>query len=122
MNKVQALNSFWNSFGIPAYDENTVPDDVEMPYITFEVSTGRIEDAISLSASLWYRSQSWSEITEKADEIGQALNEMPSAIKLDNGRLYLYQGSPFQMRMAEPDDAGVRRILLNVQTEFLTAY
>lgn len=123
MTKEQALNSFWNSFGLPAYDENTIPDDVEMPYITFEVSTGRMEDLILLSASLWYRSQSWAEITQKANQIGQAIARMmPPAIALDNGRLYLYQGSPFTRRMAEPSDSGVRRIVLNVQTEFLTEY
>lgn len=123
MTKEQALNSFWNSFGLPAYDENTIPDDVEMPYITFEVSTGRMEDLILLSASLWYRSQSWAEITQKANQIGQAIARMmPPAIALDNGRLYLYQGSPFTRRMAEPSDNGVRRIVLNVQAEFLTEY
>mgnify|MGYP007057717663 CR=1 FL=1 len=27
MNKTQALHQFWNSFGIDAYEENSVPDD-----------------------------------------------------------------------------------------------
>ena len=27
MNKAQALDQFWNGFGIPAWDENTVPED-----------------------------------------------------------------------------------------------
>lgn len=122
MDKEQALNSFWNSFSIPAYDENTVPDDVVMPYITYEVSTGKLEDELLLSAEIYYRSQSWADITRKKDEIGQAIIRMPSAIKLDTGRLYLYQGTPFAQRMSEPDDPGIRRIHLNIQTEFLTEY
>ena len=31
MDKFQAQQSFWSSFGLTAYDENTVPDDAEYP-------------------------------------------------------------------------------------------
>ena len=123
MLKEQALNTFWNSFGLPAYDENTIPDDVQMPYITYEVQTGRLEDRILLTADLWYRSQSWSEITQKATEIGRAIVEMtPPTIKFDAGRLYLYLASPYLRRGGEPDDPGIRRITLEVQAEFLSNY
>ena len=74
MDEWSALNAFWNSFSIPAYDENTVPDDVEMPYITYEASIGGFDDSILLSASLYYRSQSWREISQKAKEIWQNIN------------------------------------------------
>jgi hypothetical protein len=42
MNKSQALQSFWESFGIPAYNEYTVPDNAEMPYITYSVIIGKL--------------------------------------------------------------------------------
>ena len=35
MDKQQAIHGFWSSFGITAYDENSVPDDAELPYITY---------------------------------------------------------------------------------------
>ena len=38
MDKYQAINEFWNRFGVMAYDENTVPDDAELPYITYGVN------------------------------------------------------------------------------------
>ena len=37
MDKAQALHSFWSGFGLTAYDENTVPDGAQLPYITYEV-------------------------------------------------------------------------------------
>lgn len=37
MNKAQAIQAFWESFGVPAYEESTVPDDAVMPYITYSM-------------------------------------------------------------------------------------
>lgn len=121
MDKAQAIHHFWSSFGLPAYDENTVDEDAEFPYITYSVATGSIDDFILLNASLWYRSTSWAAISRKADEIAQYITNIhPPAIKIDGGRVYLYKGSPFAQRMAEESDDSVRRIYLNVYAEFLT--
>lgn len=124
-NKWQAQQTFWSSFGIPAYDENTVPDGATMPYITYEAVSGNLGAQTTISASLWYRSNSWAEISQKADQIAQqiALAEKP-AIKIDNGfmKVRLPNGMPFAQRMDEPSDRQVRRIVLTVEIEFLTAY
>lgn len=121
MDEWSALNAFWNGFSIPAYDENTVPDDEEMPYITFEASVGGFDDPILLSASLYYRSQSWREISQKAKEIGQTINS-GHGVGYQGGRLWITPQSPFAQRMSEPNDSGVRRILLQIQAEFQTAF
>lgn len=121
--KWQAVHNFWSSFGLMAYDETSVPDDAQMPYITYTVSTGSLETLVLLGASLWYRSPSWAEISQKADQIQKYLAEMyPPTIKLDEGRLYLTEGSPFAQRMRDDTDDLVRRIYLNVNAEYLTAY
>ena len=39
MDKIQALDRFWNAFGIPAYDKNSVPDGAKPPYITYDVAS-----------------------------------------------------------------------------------
>ena len=121
MDKAQALHSFWSSFVWPAYDEYTVPTGSSMPYITYEVSTDSLDSPVSLTASLWCHSMSWAEISQKADEIAARLSAGGQVIKLDNGFLWLTPGSPFAQRMDEPSDDSVRRIILNVQAEFLTA-
>lgn len=122
MDKSQAINNFWQRFGLPAYDENTVPDDAALPRITYNVETDSLDNVVSLNASLWYRSKSWEEISKKADEIGEYITKMiPPTIQIDNGRLYITKGSPFAQRMEDPDDS-IRRIYLNIQAEFLTAF
>ena len=121
MDKAQVIQEFWSSFDLPAYDENTVDENAEFPYITYSVSTGSIDDYIVLTASLWYFSTSWKEITNKAEEIEQRLTKMsPPAIKIDGGRAYFTKGTPFSQRMPEQSDDAVRRIYLQVNAEFLT--
>lgn len=123
MKKAQALDTFWNSFGIPAYDETDVPGNAKMPYITYSVGEDSLGSVVNLHANLWYYSTSWREITLKADEIAKKIVEMnPPSIPLDNGRLYLAKGTPFAQRMSEPGSDETRRIYINVQAEFLTAY
>ena len=122
MDKAQAINAFWNGFGWPAYDEGTVPDDAPLPRITYSVVTDSLGYPVMIPASLWDRSPSWERITKKAEEISQAIVEMyPPAIKIDTGRIYLTKGSPFAQRMQDANDM-IRRIYLNVDAEFFTAY
>ena len=121
MDKAQAIHRFWSGFGLPAYDENTVDDNAEMPYITYSVTIGSFEDVVPLSASLWYRTTSWADITHKADEIAHFLTNMsPPAVKIDGGRAYFTKGRPFAQRMSEENDDSVRRIYLQVDAEFMT--
>lgn len=125
MDKSQALHSFWSSFGLSAYDEASIPtgdDKPTFPYLTYTVATDALGASIPLVASLWYKSTSWREIALKAEEIAQAIEEMPSPIPLDKGYLWIVRGNPFAQRMTEPDDNTIRRILLNVVVEYLTPY
>ena len=120
MTKDEAIYSFYSGFGLPAYDENTVPEGSALPYITYSVSTDSIGNMVILSASLWYRSTSWGAIQDKADEIATALGYGGKIIKIGNGYLWLTKGSPFAQRMSEPSDKMVRRIIININAEFLT--
>ena len=122
MDKSQALNSFWSSFGLPAYDVNSVPDDAQMPYITYETATDSIDNRLPLSASLWYRHISWADISKKADEIAKYLAELnPITTKIDGGRMYISKGTPFAQRMTD-EDYMIKRIVLNIEVEFFTNY
>ena len=66
MNKI---HKFWSGFGLKAYDENSVPDGAQLPYITYEVSEDNFGNELAQTASLWYRSSSWTDITLKEQEI-----------------------------------------------------
>lgn len=123
MNKSQALHQFWSGFGLNAYDENTVPDNPGEKYIAYDVSTGSLDDVINLTAKIWdTNTTSWKFVEEKADEIAHAIETMiPPTIQIDNGRLYITQGTPFSQRIPNPNEL-VRGVYINIQAEFLTAY
>lgn len=122
IDKSQAIQHFWSSFDIPAYDENTVPDDAQMPYITYNVVTNAVDSVTLLTASVWYRSSSWVDISKKVDEIAAKLASTGYySAPLDDGVVWMVQGSPFAQRMSDPEDDMIRRYYLNVTAEFLTA-
>ena len=95
MTKASALYQFWNSFGLTAYEENTVPDDAAFPYITYQLVTDSFDREIPLSASLWYRSESWTSINAKTEEISQKISRGGKIISCDGGAIWLKRGQPF---------------------------
>lgn len=118
MDKEQALNSFWNGFELPAYDENTVPDDAKLPYITYSVSVNDFDYPVSLTASIWYREMSWGNITAKLNQISNALGNGGKMVLYDTGAIWIKKGSPFAQRMADTDSS-IRRIFINIEAEFI---
>lgn len=119
MDKMQALHSFWSGFNLKAYDENSVPDDAQLPYITYEASTDDFGNTLAQTASLWYRSSSWKDITAKEEEIAEYITRGGRLISYDRGALWLKRASPWAQRMDDPSDEMIRRIVLNVAVEFL---
>lgn len=119
MDKWQGLHSFWSGFEIPAYDEASVPDEATMPYITYTAAVDSLDSAVALSANLWYRSTSWEEISKKADEIYQTVQNGGVRVPLDAGYLWVVAGSPFAQRVTEEVDT-VKHIYIALVGEFQT--
>lgn len=117
MNKWEALQNFWERFNIPAYDSQSVPDDATLPYITYEAQTDSLDGVLSLTSSLWYKSTSWKDISDKADEISDYIG-LGITIPLDTGYLWIVRGTPFAQRLADNDM--VKRIIINIQAEYLS--
>jgi hypothetical protein len=122
--KEQALHQFWAGFGWVARDENTVPDDAMSRYgghyITYNVATAAIGEPVPLSADLWAKDTSWTEITAKAEEIAQAIGIGGKLIQFPGGYLWICRGVPFSQRLGDEDET-IRRIGLNIMAEFLSA-
>lgn len=118
MNKAQAIQAFFESFGVPAYEESTVPDDAVMPYITYSMAADSIGHPIPITGSVWDKSYSWARISGITNDISEELVQVKS-IPLDVGFVYITRGTPFVQRMVDEDDT-VRRIYLNFMVEFLT--
>lgn len=122
MDREQTLHQFWSSFGLKAYDENTVPDNAmaDDKYLTYSVVVSNFDEPSLASASLWYKSTSWAGITAKSEEINAALGRGGKVIPFDRGYLWVKRGVPFAQRMGDEDDT-IRRIYLNVELEYITA-
>ena len=118
MDAEQTIHSFWASFGIPAFDENSVPDDAAMPYITYSVSYDSFDNEVSLSASLWYRSTSWTPITVKAHEIRNYISMGGITLPTDNGIVWIKKGSPFYQRLGDVEK-NIKRIYFNIKAEYI---
>lgn len=124
MDKWQGLQSFWGSFGIPAYDENSVPDDAEMPYITYAAVVGPFGAVVPMSADVWYSSTSWKEISNKVDEISERLNGYALIELGDHQYIMLSKinGSQFAQRLYDETDFFTRRVYITITGEFLTRH
>ena len=129
MDKWQTQNEFWNSFDIPAYDDQTsftAKDSPAYPHITYQSFGGHLGDGATVTASLWYKSASWGGIKQKADEIERFLVEnAPYTVKMADG--YFWFKAPANGNFAQPassgsDDEQIKRIILTVEAECLTRF
>lgn len=133
MNKQQAYNTFWNGFGVLAFEENSVPSDEiienmiksglassKFPYITYQVITDDLGNAVFPTASIWDRNTSWERIDLLSNRISAYIQNM-NTIKLDNGRMFMTKGTPFAQHGAE-EDSDIKRVIMNLGVEFFTEY
>ena len=116
-----ALQSFYSSFGLPAYEENSVPDDATFPYVTYHVVTdGWGGNQVSLTASLWYKTDSWVAINTKSEEIRTALKFGGKILPCDDGAIWIMTGTPYAQNMVDPSDDTVKRKYINFIAEYFT--
>ena len=121
MTKAAAIYQFWSSFGLTAYEEDTVPTDAAFPYITYQLVTDSFDRDVSATASLWYRGESWVDINAKTEEISAHIGLGGKIIKCDGGRIWIKRGQPFAQNMGDESDDLIKRKYLNLTFEFLTA-
>ena len=121
MTKAAAIYQFWNSFGLTAYEENTVPTDAVFPYITYQLVTDSFDREVAATASLWYRSESWTGINAKTEEISQKISRGGKIVSCDDGAIWLKRGQPFAQSMGDESDNLIKRKYLNITAEFMTA-
>lgn len=114
-----AIHNFWSQFGINSYDEYSVPGESSLPYITYSLAYDSFGESVSMAASIWYRSISWEEVTEKAHEVITAIGRGGTQIHLDNGAIWIYLGTPAYQRV-DSGDSDIRRIYININAEYIT--
>lgn len=123
MTKATAIYQFWAGFGIPTYEENAVPtgeDAPAFPYITYSLTTDSFGNEVAMSASVWYRSTSWTECNAKAEEISATIGMGGKTIPIDSGIIWIKRGQPFAQNMGDENDDMIRRKYINISVEYLT--
>ena len=138
MDKWEAQHDFWNSFGVPAYEEHSVPDDAPFPRITYQASSSVFESPVPITASVWTKSTSWAQADSIADLIelyilnqgrsiqmpkgeGTITVNIPVCKPIDNGYMRIFIGdTTFAQKMDDPNDNQIKRTILNVNFEFMS--
>lgn len=125
MTKAAALYQFFSSFGLDAWEENSVyalENPPAFPYLTYQMHTDSFgEYDAPLSASLWYRSTSWAAANAKVEEISAEIGRGGKVVPVDGGHLLFMRGSPFAQSLGDPSDDMIKRKLLNISVRFYTS-
>ena len=120
MTKAAAIYQFWSSFGLAAYEENTVPTDAAFPYITYQLVTDSFDREVAATASLWYRGESWTAINAKTEEISKKIGASGKKIAVDGGGIWIKRGQPFAQNMGDESDDLIKRKYINISIVFIT--
>ena len=119
LDKFSVQQVYWSAFGIPAYDELTVPEDAKMPYLTYQKANGSLGGVMNVSASVYYKGTSWNAIIQEVNHIEKFVDKQ---VFFDGGILKVRKPiSHFAQPMDEPSDKKIRRMVLTVEMEFLSA-
>lgn len=124
MTKAAALHEFFSSFGLTAYEENTVPtgeDAPAFPYLTYSFASDSLGTDVALTCSLWYREDSWVNANAKAEEISRAIGRGGVFLYVDDGAIWVKRGSPFAQSMGDENDSLIKRKYINIIAEYWTA-
>ena len=97
-----ALKTFASGFGLPAYANGSVPDPVELPYITFPVVEPEWNKKASFYIQICHRSTTNTELLAKADQICREVGT-GIIISMESGYLAIYQESPLIQLLVDGD-------------------
>ena len=105
-----AIHNFLAQFGLPVWCQDTVPDNAELPYITFQPVNGEMMSATVLVFHNWHRDNGQGVNAERAaamDRIAQAIPPRGGIFLPVPGRGYmtLYRnGGSFQTTVQDEED------------------
>lgn len=121
--KEAAIDAFFNSFDVPAYEASTVPKNADFPYITYDAPDDSIDHPVLITVNVYSYSSSWREAIDLKDKIAKRLTEPGSinTLQFENGRIYLAPGSPFAQRLDDENEA-IKRFYINIMAEYYSYY
>jgi len=117
----QALHNFFSSFGLDAYVDTAVPDDVALPYLTYQNKVSDfLEATADIEVNLWYYTTSEATPNAKAKQIHDAIGMGGKLLSCDDGYIWVKRGTPWCQSLLDDTDKTVKRRYINVSLEYLT--
>ena len=110
----EALKTYYSGFGLPAYQEGSVPDDVSLPYISYSVSIPEWDQKASHFVRVWDRTKSNTGIIRKADQIAQSIG-LGKKISFTGGYLMIWPENPL-VQIEEDGDFRYAYINLSINS------
>ena len=120
MTKGAALQAFLSQF-MDAYAASAVPEDVNFPYLTYELITSAWDGGeVGLTVNLWFYTTSEAVPNAKAQELSDAIGYGGVTLPCDGGFIWLKRGSPWCQNVREDTDPNIKRRYINVTAEYMT--
>lgn len=125
MTKNAVIHNFFQGFGLDAFPSTSVPtsgdEKPSFPYLTYSANTDCCVERLNVTASVWYRSESWTALNAKVDEISQAIGSGVT-LECDEGGIIIRKGSPWAQTLGDDTDNMVKRKVLTFEFLFATTY
>ena len=102
INTSMTLKEFFRGFDLPAYTEDSIPDKVDLPYITFPLTEPAWNEQGTFYCQVWYKKEHLSELLAKADQIVGAIQE-GALFENDVGYVALYPATPLIQVFTDED-------------------
>lgn len=107
----RSVNSFLSNIA-PPFLENNVPDNAAFPYLTYTLSSEEFGKEGMLQIRIFTKSTSTTQVGDLTDKL-ESLVRQGTVLKLDDGTIWLYKGSPFAQYITEENNVKSCYILLN---------
>ena len=120
MTKGEALQAFFSQF-MDAYAASAVPEDVTLPYLTYELITSAWDGGeVGMTVNLWFYTTGEAVPNAKAQELSDAIGYGGVTLPCDGGFIWLKRGSPWCQNLQDDTDQNIKRRYINVTAEYMT--
>lgn len=115
INTAKTLKTFYGGFGIPAYTLESVPENVNLPYITFPLTEPEWNEQASTYCQVWYPKNRLADLLAKADSIVAAIGSTGIKFAQPGGYCVLYPSTPLiQILTDEHTQSAYINLAINV--------
>lgn len=102
INTAATLKTFFSGFDIPAYAEDSVPDNINLPYITYPLREPEWNSQSTYFCQIWYKKKQLEKLLQKADQVVAAIGE-GLIIDQTEGMIVLYPSTPLIQILTDED-------------------